>query len=74
MEVHKKRSEPWKVTVVDTGEETMTGGRLKRVREYLGNKTSGEPKHGLTHLDGLSGLERVDQDLLHDADASPDQL
>lgn len=39
MEVHKKRSEPWKVTIVDTGEETMTGGRLRRVRDYVGNET-----------------------------------
>ena len=35
MEVHQKNAEPWKVTLVDTGESTMTGGRLKRVREYL---------------------------------------
>jgi glucose-1-phosphate cytidylyltransferase len=35
MEVHHKKAEPWKVTLVDTGEATMTGGRLKRVREYL---------------------------------------
>jgi len=39
MEVHKKRTEPWKVTIVDTGEETMTGGRLKRVKKYIGNET-----------------------------------
>lgn len=39
IEVHKKRSEPWKVTIVDTGEETMTGGRLKRVRNYVGDGT-----------------------------------
>lgn len=39
MEVHKKRTEPWKVTIVDTGEETMTGGRLKRVRDYIGDET-----------------------------------
>jgi glucose-1-phosphate cytidylyltransferase len=39
MEVHKKRSEPWKVTIVDTGETTMTGGRLLRVRDYIGDKT-----------------------------------
>ncbi|MEN8661301.1 MAG: glucose-1-phosphate cytidylyltransferase [Lentimonas sp.] len=39
MEVCEKRSEPWKVTVVDTGQETMTGGRLKRVRDYLGDDT-----------------------------------
>ncbi|MDA7891104.1 glucose-1-phosphate cytidylyltransferase [Akkermansiaceae bacterium] len=39
MEVHKKRAEDWKVTIVDTGEETMTGGRLKRVKEYIGDET-----------------------------------
>jgi glucose-1-phosphate cytidylyltransferase len=37
MEVHERRSEPWRVTVVDTGEATMTGGRLRRVRDYIGN-------------------------------------
>lgn len=35
MEVHQQRAEPWKVTLVDTGEKTQTGGRLKRVRDYL---------------------------------------
>lgn len=35
MEVHHKHAEPWKVTLVDTGEDTMTGGRLKRVADYL---------------------------------------
>jgi glucose-1-phosphate cytidylyltransferase len=35
MEVHERRSEPWRVTIVDTGEATMTGGRLRRVRAYL---------------------------------------
>ncbi|WP_413404214.1 MULTISPECIES: glucose-1-phosphate cytidylyltransferase [unclassified Synechococcus] len=35
MEVHHKKAEPWQVTLVDTGELTMTGGRLKRVRDYL---------------------------------------
>lgn len=39
MEVHQQRSEPWRVTVVDTGESTMTGGRLRRVREYLQDET-----------------------------------
>lgn len=37
MEVHHKKAEPWEVTLIDTGEATMTGGRLKRVREYLGD-------------------------------------
>ena len=35
MEVHQKKAEPWEVTLIDTGEETMTGGRLKRVSEYV---------------------------------------
>lgn len=35
MEVHRKKAEPWKVTIVDTGEATMTGGRLARVAEFL---------------------------------------
>ena len=39
VEVHHRRSEPWRVTVVDTGDSTMTGGRLRRVRSYLGNET-----------------------------------
>lgn len=38
MNVHNGKAEPWKVTLVDTGETTMTGGRLKRVREYIGNE------------------------------------
>jgi glucose-1-phosphate cytidylyltransferase len=37
MEVHQKRSEPWRVTIVDTGDDSMTGGRLKRVAPYLGD-------------------------------------
>ncbi|WP_415880496.1 glucose-1-phosphate cytidylyltransferase [Methylomonas sp. TEB] len=39
MQVHQKYAEPWKVTLVDTGELTMTGGRLKRVRDYVGDQT-----------------------------------
>lgn len=39
MNVHCGYAEPWRVTLVDTGEQTMTGGRLKRVREHIGNET-----------------------------------
>src|SRR5258707_6252002 len=39
--VHRKRAEPWRVTLVETGDTTMTGGRLRRVREYIGD----EPFH-----------------------------
>ncbi len=49
--VHNAKAEPWKVTVVDTGSETMTGGRLLRVRQYLG-----ENDFFLTYGDGLADL------------------
>ena len=39
MEVHHRKAEPWRVTVVDTGDESMTGGRLARVRPYLNDQT-----------------------------------
>lgn len=48
MEVHNMNSEPWSVTLVDTGEKTMTGGRVKRVKEYIGNAT-----FCLTYGDGV---------------------
>jgi glucose-1-phosphate cytidylyltransferase len=51
MEVHQKYAEPWKVTIVDTGEETMTGGRLKRVRQYLDDET-----FCFTYGDGVSDI------------------
>lgn len=52
MEVLKNNAEPWKVTVVDTGEHTMTGGRLKRVKEYIGDET-----FCMTYGDGLSDID-----------------
>ena len=39
IEIHKKHAEPWRVTVVDTGLNTMTGGRIKRIEPYVGNET-----------------------------------
>src|SRR2546425_11254429 len=39
MITHQSRAEDWKVTLIDTGDSTMTGGRLRRVREYLGDET-----------------------------------
>ncbi len=51
MEVHQKRGEPWKVTLVDTGEKTQTGGRLKRVKPYINNRT-----FCFTYGDGLSDV------------------
>ena len=38
MTVHEAGAEPWKVTVVDTGVKTMTGGRIKRIRKYIGDE------------------------------------
>ena len=51
MKVHNMHSEPWNVTLVDTGENTMTGGRLKRVKDYIGNET-----FCLTYGDGVSDV------------------
>ncbi|CAG8998578.1 MAG: Glucose-1-phosphate cytidylyltransferase [Candidatus Celerinatantimonas neptuna] len=52
MHVHHKRAEPWKVTLVDTGEHSMTGGRLRRVREYL----DGEDAFFFTYGDGVADV------------------
>jgi glucose-1-phosphate cytidylyltransferase len=52
MEVHRRRTEPWRVTLVDTGLETQTGGRLKRVRDYLGSGT-----FCMTYGDGVSNVD-----------------
>jgi glucose-1-phosphate cytidylyltransferase len=49
---HKNNAEPWKITLVDTGLETMTGGRIKRVKEYIGN----EP-FMLTYGDGVGDVD-----------------
>lgn len=48
MEVHNNVAEPWKVTLVDTGLDTMTGGRIKRIQKYVGNET-----FMLTYGDGV---------------------
>ncbi len=53
MEVHEHHAEPWKVTLVDTGEDTMTGGRLKRVARYL----HGEEAFCFTYGDGVADLD-----------------
>lgn len=51
MDVHRNESEPWKVTLVQTGQDSMTGGRLKRVKEYIGNHT-----FCMTYGDGVSDV------------------
>jgi glucose-1-phosphate cytidylyltransferase len=53
MEVHHQKAEPWKVTLVDTGEDTLTGGRLKRVANYIKN----EEAFCFTYGDGVSDVD-----------------
>jgi glucose-1-phosphate cytidylyltransferase len=52
MEVHQETAEPWRVTLIDTGDATMTGGRLKRVLRYLGDED-----FFFTYGDGLTDLD-----------------
>ncbi len=51
MEIHQNSAEPWKVTLVDTGVETLTGGRLKRVKQYVDKET-----FCMTYGDGVSDI------------------
>ena len=51
VEVHQNSAEPWRVTLIDTGQDTLTGGRLKRVKSYVGNET-----FCMTYGDGLSDV------------------
>lgn len=53
MEVHQQHAEPWRVTLVDTGESTMTGGRLKRVKSYLDDSED----FCFTYGDGVSSVD-----------------
>lgn len=53
MQVHQRKAEPWRVTLVDTGEETLTGGRLKRVAEYV----SDEDAFCFTYGDGVADID-----------------
>lgn len=55
MEVHQKHAEPWRVTLVDTGETSFTGERLKRVKEYVGDET-----FCFTYGDGVSSINIKD--------------
>jgi glucose-1-phosphate cytidylyltransferase len=64
MEIHQKFAEPWKVTLVDTGENTMTGGRLKRVSSYIDNET-----FCFTYGDGVSDVDISDLIANHKASA-----
>ena len=53
MEIHQKRAEPWIVTLIDTGDHSMTGGRLRRVSEYIKN----EDAFCFTYGDGISDID-----------------
>jgi glucose-1-phosphate cytidylyltransferase len=52
MTVHEAKAEPWRVTLVNTGEDTMTGGRLKRVRDFVG-----EDDFCFTYGDGVANID-----------------
>jgi len=54
IKLHQKFAEPWKVTLIDTGLNTMTGGRLKRIKDYLGNTT-----FFMTYGDGVSNVDLI---------------
>lgn len=56
MTVHNNSSEPWKVTLVDTGLHTMTGGRIKRVKDYIGDET-----FFLTYGDGVADVDIAEE-------------
>lgn len=62
MTVHQKHAEPWTVTLVDTGTETMTGGRIKRIQSYIDNET-----FLMTYGDGLSNQNLSDLLKFHKA-------
>jgi glucose-1-phosphate cytidylyltransferase len=67
MEVHQKHAEPWRVTLVDTGEQSQTGGRLKRVARYL----EGEKTFCFTYGDGLSDVDVSASVAFHHAHGLP---
>jgi glucose-1-phosphate cytidylyltransferase len=63
MQVHQQNAEPWKITLVDTGDDTMTGGRLKRVAPYL----TGEEAFCFTYGDGVSDVNITELIAFHKA-------
>ena len=63
MQVHQRKAEPWQVTLVDTGDDTMTGGRLKRVARYIDNETA----FCFTYGDGLTDADITASIAFHQA-------
>jgi glucose-1-phosphate cytidylyltransferase len=55
VEIHKTRTEPWKITMLYTGQDTMTGGRIKKAQNYIGNET-----FMLTYGDGIANINILD--------------
>ena len=52
VEIHKNRAEPWKITLCDTGADTLTGGRIAKIKKYVGNET-----FMLTYGDGVADID-----------------
>lgn len=63
MEVHRQNAEPWRVTLVDTGQNTMTGGRIKRIRDYVAD----DEVMALTYGDGVGNIDLSAQLAFHKA-------
>ncbi|WP_046114683.1 glucose-1-phosphate cytidylyltransferase [Aquincola tertiaricarbonis] len=70
MHVHERRAEPWQVTLVDTGDESMTGGRLKRVAEHVKNET----EFCFTYGDGVGDIDITASIAFHRAHGKPATL
>jgi glucose-1-phosphate cytidylyltransferase len=65
VDYHRVYAEPWRVTLVDTGDSTMTGGRLKRVREHIGNET-----FCMTYGDGVADVNLTEAISFHQRQGS----
>src|SRR5687768_7308133 len=65
IEVHAAHREPWRVTVVDTGQSTMTGGRVRRVRDFIGNE-----RFHLTYGDGVADIDINALNAFHEKEGS----
>jgi glucose-1-phosphate cytidylyltransferase len=63
MEVHRRTAEPWRVTLIDTGEKSMTGGRIRRIREHVAD----EEVFALTYGDGVSDVDLAGELAFHRA-------
>lgn len=70
MHVHERRAEPWQVTLVDTGDESMTGGRLKRVAEHVKHET----EFCFTYGDGVGDIDITASIAFHRAHGKPATL